>query len=120
MTATSKKASRLRRGSKTRHALKEARTVSISINKTPRHIYAYLISADRSKTIASAATVEKAVRAKLKYTGNTEAAEAIGKLIAERAIEKGFDTVAFDRAGFKYHGRVRALAEAARKAGLKF
>jgi large subunit ribosomal protein L18 len=119
MTAT-KKASRVRRGSKIRHVLKEARTVSICINKTPRHMYAYLINADRSKTLACASTVEKDVRGKVKYTGNVEAAKAVGKLIAERAVKLGFDTIAFDRSGFKYHGRVKALADAAREAGLKF
>ena len=119
MTAN-KRQSRQRRGSKTRHHLKELRALSISINKTPRHIYAYLINEDRSKTLVSASSVEKNVRENVKYTGNIEAAQAVGKLIAERALAKGFDTVAFDRSGFKYHGRVKALADAAREAGLKF
>lgn len=119
MTAT-KKESRLRRGAKVRHHLKELRCASVSINKTPRHIYAYLINEDRSKTILSASSVEEGVRTKVKYTGNVEAAKAVGKLIAERALAKGFEKVAFDRSGYKYHGRVKALAEAAREAGLKF
>ncbi len=115
-----KKVSRLRRGSKTRKHLKELRCVSLSVNKTPRHIYAYLINEDRSKTILCASTIEKAVRAKVKYTGNVEAAQVVGTLIAERALAKGYDIVAFDRSGFKYHGRIKALAEAARAGGLKF
>ena len=119
MTA-SKKESRVRRGSKIRHHLKELRQMSICINKTPRHIYAYLINEDRSKTLLCASSVEKDVRSKVKCTGNVEAAKVVGKLIAERALAKGFDTVAFDRSGFKYHGCVKALADAAREAGLDF
>jgi large subunit ribosomal protein L18 len=115
-----KKTARLRRGSKTRHHLKDLRIVSISVNKTPRHIYAYLINEDRSKTILCASTVEKVVREQVKSTGNVEAAKVVGKLIAERALAKGFEQVAFDRSGFKYHGRIKALADAAREAGLKF
>ena len=115
-----KKESRLRRASKTRYHLKTLHALSISINKTSRHIYAYLINEDRSKTIISAASIEKEVREQVKYTGNIAAAQIVGKLIAERVLAKGFDTVAFDRSGFKYHGRVKALADAARAAGLKF
>lgn len=119
MTAN-KKAARVRRSKKTRHHLKDMRVASISVNKTPRHIYAYLINEDRSKTILCATSVEKAVREKVKYTGNVEAAKVVGQLIAERAKAKGYETVAFDRSGFRYHGRIKALADAAREAGLKF
>ena len=79
-----------------------------------------MISDDRSKTLAVASTVEKVVRSTLKATGNVDAAAAVGKLIAERALTLGITEVAFDRSGFKYHGRIKALADAAREAGLKF
>lgn len=118
--AVNKKEARLRRASKTRHHLKELRQVSICVNKTPRHMYAYLINEDRSKTILSVATIEADVRSQLKQTGGIEAAKLVGKVLAERALAKGITEVAFDRSGFPYHGRVKALAEAAREAGLKF
>ncbi len=115
-----KKEARLRRAKRTREHLKELRQVSVSVHRTPRHIYAYLISGDRSQTLASASTLEKAVQTAVKSTGNIDAAAVVGKLIAERALALGVADVAFDRAGFKYHGRVKALADAAREAGLKF
>jgi len=115
-----KQESRIRRATKARKHLKELRQISVCVHKTPRHIYAYLLNEDRSKTLLSAATVEQEVRSQVKYTGNIEAAKLIGKLIAERCIKKGIQEVAFDRSGFKYHGRVKALADAAREAGLKF
>jgi large subunit ribosomal protein L18 len=90
------------------------------VHRTPRHIYAQLIAPNGSEVLAAASTVEKAVRDQLKSTGNVDAAKTVGKLIAERAIEKGVQTVAFDRSGFRYHGRVAALADAAREAGLQF
>jgi len=90
------------------------------INRTPRHIYAQLIAPSGSEVLAAASTVEKDLKGSLKATGNAEAAAAVGKAIAERAIEKGILKVAFDRSGFKYHGRVKALADAAREAGLQF
>jgi large subunit ribosomal protein L18 len=83
-------------------------------------VYAQVIAANGSEVIASASTVEKAIREQVKNTGNIEAAQAVGKTVAERALAKGVEAVAFDRAGFQYHGRVAALAESAREAGLKF
>lgn len=115
-----KKESRLKRAKPTRAHIKELRKVSISVHRTPRHIYAYLLSADKAQTLACASTLEKEVRSKLKSPGNVEAAALVGKMIAERALKKGFKEIAFDRSGFKYHGRVKALADAAREAGLQF
>lgn len=83
-------------------------------------MYAQVIAANGSEVIAAASTVEKAIREQVKSTGNKEAAAAVGKAVAQRAMEKGIETVAFDRSGFQYHGRVAALADAAREAGLKF
>jgi large subunit ribosomal protein L18 len=115
-----KKQSRIRRGAHGRKRITSLGKVRLCIHRTPRHIYAQIISGDASTTIVSASTIEKEVREKLKYTGNVDSAEVIGELIAKRALAKGVEEVAFDRAGFKYHGRVKALAEAARKSGLKF
>ncbi|AUN94014.1 50S ribosomal protein L18 [Pseudazoarcus pumilus] len=115
-----KKQARLRRARKTRAKLAELKAVRLTVNRTNAHIYAQIISACRSKVLASASTVEKDVRAQLKSGANKEAAMAVGKLIAERAKAAGVEQVAFDRAGFLYHGRVKALADAAREGGLKF
>lgn len=115
-----KKQARLRRARKTRAKLAELKAVRLTVNRTNAHIYAQIISACRSKVLASASTVEKDVRAQLKSGANKEAATAVGKLIAERAKAAGVEQVAFDRAGFLYHGRVKALADAAREGGLKF
>jgi len=116
----SKKASRLRRAKRTRAKMRQLQVTRLSVHRTPRHIYAQVISANGEMTLAVASTLDKTLRKDLKNTGNTEAAEAVGKLIADRAKEKGVESVAFDRSGFKYHGRVKALADAAREAGLKF
>jgi large subunit ribosomal protein L18 len=115
-----KKTSRLRRAKRTRMKIRELRMPRLSIMRTPRHMYAQLLSADGSTVIASASTVEKTVAADVKYTGNIEAAAFVGKTIAARAQQAGVVEVAFDRSGFLYHGRVKALADAAREAGLKF
>jgi large subunit ribosomal protein L18 len=115
-----KKTSRLRRAKRTRMKIRELRMPRLSIMRTPRHMYAQLISADGSSVIAAASTVETAIASGIKYTGNAEAAAVIGKTIAERAKQAGVEAVAFDRSGFLYHGRVKALADAAREAGLKF
>lgn len=112
--------SRIRRGKATRFKIKQAGKVRLCIHRTPRHIYAQIIAGEGDKVLAAASTVEKTVREQADYTGNVKSADVIGKLIAERALEKGITNVAFDRAGFKYHGRVKALADAARKHGLKF
>ena len=90
----------------------------LSVNRTPRHIYAQVIAADGSAVLAQASTLEADLRGGA--TGNVATAEKVGKLIAERAKQAGITTVAFDRSGFKYHGRVKALAEAAREGGLEF
>jgi len=114
-----KKASRLRRATRTRKKLQDLGATRLVINRTPRHTYAQVITAD-AQVVASASTLEKEVRAQLSNGGNTEAAQLIGKLVAERAIDKGIAKISFDRSGFQYHGRVAALAEAAREAGLQF
>ena len=114
-----KKVSRLKRARRGRAKIHELRVMRLSIHRTPRHIYAQVFDAD-SKVVAVASTVQKDVAEGLKATGNIEAAKAVGKAIAERAKAKGITQVAFDRSGFKYHGRIKALAEAAREAGLEF
>lgn len=115
-----KKTSRLRRAKRTRMKIRELRMPRLSVMRTPRHMYAQLLSADGSTVIASASTVEKALASEVKYTGNADAAAFVGKTLALRAQQAGIVEVAFDRSGFLYHGRVKALAEAAREAGLKF
>jgi large subunit ribosomal protein L18 len=115
-----KKSARLRRATRARKKISELAAHRLVVNRTPRHIYAQLIAPSGSEVLASASTVETELASSLKGTGNSAAAAAIGKAIAERAIEKGIKTVAFDRSGFKYHGRVKALADAAREAGLQF
>ena len=115
-----KKTSRIRRGLRVRSQLRERDRHRLTVHRTPRHIYAQIISADGSQTLASASTLEKAIAADLKATGNVSAASAVGRVIAERCLAAGITDVAFDRAGFKYHGRVKALADAAREGGLAF
>lgn len=114
-----KKASRLRRATRTRKKLQDLGATRLVINRTPRHTYAQVITAD-AQVVASASTLEKEVRAQINNGGNKEAAQLIGKLVAERAVEKGISKISFDRSGFQYHGRVAALADAAREAGLQF
>ncbi len=113
-----KKQSRLRRARRARAKMSEQGVVRLCVNRTPRHIYAQVIAADGAKVLATASTLDKDLRAG--KTGNKEAAQAVGALIAERAKAAGITQVAFDRSGFKYHGRVQALADAAREAGLEF
>ncbi len=118
-----KKEQRLRRSRQTRARIALQNAVRLSVFRTNLHIYASVISEDGSKIIASASTVEKEVREQLGAAGkggNVEAAALIGKRIAEKAKAAGVEKVAFDRSGFAYHGRVKALAEAAREAGLQF
>ena len=115
-----KKIARLRRARKTRARIADLRMVRLCVFRTNSHIYAQIISAEGDKVLASASTVEAAVRGSLKSGGNTEAAAVVGKRIAERAKTIGVERVAFDRSGFQYHGRVKALAEAARENGLSF
>jgi large subunit ribosomal protein L18 len=115
-----KKQSRLRRSRRTRAKIAELKVVRLTVNRSNTHIYAQVIDASGGKVLASASSAEKALRAELKNGGNIKAAAVIGKLIAEKAIKAGVETVAFDRSGYRFHGRVKALAEAAREAGLKF
>ncbi|EIT71982.1 MULTISPECIES: 50S ribosomal protein L18 [Hydrocarboniphaga] len=115
-----KKVIRLRRARRTRFKIRELGAFRLAVHRTPRHIYAQIIAPDASNTVVSASTVEKEVASALEGTGNVEAAKKIGQLIAERAKAAGITAVAFDRAGFKYHGRIKALADAAREAGLEF
>ncbi|ANG64773.1 50S ribosomal protein L18 [Marinobacterium aestuarii] len=113
-----KKEARIRRSRRSRLKMRELGAVRLCVNRTPRHIYAQVISEDGGKVLASASTVEKVLREGA--TGNVAAAQKVGTLIAERAKEAGITKVAFDRSGFKYHGRVQALADAARESGLEF
>ena len=117
---SAKNISRLRRSRQTRIRIRNAGAVRLTVHRTNAHIYAQLTSADGEKVIASASSLEKALRGQLKHGGNKKAAELIGQRIAQKAKEKGIESVAFDRAGYKYHGRVKALADAARAGGLKF
>jgi len=114
----SKKLSRLRRARRGRAKIRELRVDRLCINRTPRHIYAQIIAAEGGKVLASASTLDSTLRSGA--TGNADAAKAVGQLIAERAKEAGVSKVAFDRSGFKYHGRVKSLADAARESGLEF
>lgn len=115
-----KNKARLRRARKTRAKIAELKSVRLSVHRTNSHIYAQVFSSCGSKVLATASSLEPSVRKDLANGGNKEAAAVIGKLIAVRAKEAGVELVTFDRSGFQYHGRVKALAEAAREAGLKF
>ncbi|MBX3708004.1 MAG: 50S ribosomal protein L18 [Pseudomonadales bacterium] len=113
-----KKVTRLRRARRSRMKMRELGAVRLSVHRTPRHMYAQVISAEGDRILASASTLDKELRAG--STGNVDAATRVGQLIAERARAVGVSKVAFDRSGFKYHGRVKALADAAREGGLEF
>lgn len=113
-----KKANRMRRARRGRMKMRELGVTRLSVNRTPRHIYAQVISADGSTVLAQASTLEKDLRGG--STGNTDAASKVGSLIADRAKQAGVSEVAFDRSGYKYHGRIKALADAAREGGLEF
>ena len=115
-----KKERRQRRATKTRAKIRELGVARLTVHRTPRHMYAQLLDASGGKVLAAASTVQDAVAQELKGTGNVEAAKAVGRAIAERAKAAGVTKVAFDRSGFQYHGRVKALADAAREAGLEF
>jgi large subunit ribosomal protein L18 len=115
-----KKEARLRRARKSRAKIAELKAVRLSVHRSNLHIYAQVISPCGSKVLAAASSLEAEVRKDLPNGGNVNAAKRIGQLIAERAKLAGVEQVAFDRAGFQYHGRIKALAEAAREAGLKF
>lgn len=115
-----KKSSRIRRSRKTRAKIRELGVNRLTIFRTPRHTYAQVISGQSGQVVVSASTLEKDIKGDIKYTGNVDAAVAVGKSIAEKAKKAGVESVAFDRSGYKYHGRVKALADAAREHGLKF
>ncbi len=120
--AADKKAARLRRGLRTRYKIRELGVHRLCVHRTPNHIYVQIIAPAPAgdRTLAAASTLEPALRQTLKSTGNIEAARMVGKAIAEKAKAMGVTRVAFDRSGFKYHGRVKALADAARENGLEF
>ena len=115
-----KKAARLRRAKKTRAHIRRLGKPRLTIFRSGRHIYAQVISSEDGNVIAAASTLQKDVSADLKGTSNREAAAAVGKAVAERAVAAGIKEVAFDRSGYQYHGRVKELADAAREVGLDF
>jgi large subunit ribosomal protein L18 len=115
-----KRLSRLRRAKRTRLKIRELEALRLCVFKTSRHMYAQVTTADGSKTLVCASTLDKELREALKITSNAEAAKAVGKLVAKRALDAGISEVAFDRSGFAYHGRIKALADAAREGGLAF
>lgn len=114
-----KKEARLRRAQKTRARIRLKGSTRLCVYKTPRHIYAQIIAPDGAQVITSASTLDKEVKSQIKYSGNVEAASIVGKILAERAKQAGINKVAFDRSGFKYHGRIKALADAAREQGIE-
>ena len=115
-----KKETRLRRARRARARIKELGATRLCIHRTPRHIYAQVIAPEGDKVVASASTLDSDVRKTVEKTGGATAATVVGRMIAERAAAAGVTRVAFDRSGFKYHGRVKALADAARESGLEF
>lgn len=115
-----KKTARIRRAARTRYRIKELGATRLVVHRTPRHIYAQVISSTGSEVLVSASTLDKLCKEKVEYSGNKQAAAVVGEIIAKRALEKGIEKVSFDRSGFQYHGRIQALAEAAREAGLQF
>ena len=114
-----KKQSRLRRARRARAKIKELVVHRLCVYRTPRHIYAQLIAPNGAEVVASASTLDKTLRGAIPFGGNIAAAQVVGKAVAERARAKGVERAAFDRAGFKYHGRIKALADAAREHGLQ-
>ena len=115
-----KKQTRLRRSRRARAKIKELVVSRLTIHKTPRHIYAQIIAANGTEVVVTANTLQSDIKSAIKYTGNCDAAVVVGKAIAEKAKQAGITKVAFDRSGFKYHGRVKSLADAARENGLDF
>jgi large subunit ribosomal protein L18 len=115
-----KKVSRLRRSKRGRMRIRETEAVRLSVHRTPRHIYVQVIAPSGAEVLVHASTLDKELRGKLKSTGNVEAAKMVGELIAVRALKAGIKAVAFDRSGYHYHGRIKALADAAREGGLEF
>jgi large subunit ribosomal protein L18 len=117
---SAKNLARIRRARQTRLKIREVGAVRLTVHRTNTNIYAQITSPSGDKVFATASSVEKEVRGQLKHGGNRKAAEVVGQRIAAKAKEKGIDKVAFDRGGYRYHGRVKALADAARAGGLKF
>ena len=115
-----KKQRRQRRARRTRARINRLGATRLCVHRTPRHIYAQIIAPEGDRVLASVSTLSPDLRGTLKSTGNREAAAAVGRMIAERARAQGIDRVAFDRSGFSYHGRIKALADAAREVGLSF
>lgn len=115
-----KKATRLRRARKTRARIGAQKVARLCVHRTSKHIYAQIISADGSTVVASCSTVQADIKKEVGFGGNKDAAKIVGKSIAEKAKAAGIESVAFDRSGFKFHGRVKELAEAARENGLQF
>ncbi|OQW94682.1 MAG: 50S ribosomal protein L18 [Beggiatoa sp. IS2] len=115
-----KKIARLRRARRTRTHIKMLAVHRLCVHKTPRHIYAQIIAPSGSQVLVSASSLDKEFKQTTNYGGNVSAASVVGKLIADRAKVAGITAVAFDRSGFKYHGRIKALADAARNNGLSF
>ncbi|OGT46723.1 MAG: 50S ribosomal protein L18 [Gammaproteobacteria bacterium RIFCSPHIGHO2_12_FULL_41_20] len=115
-----KRLTRLRRAKRARMRIREVGVARLCVHKTPRHIYAQVTTSDGSQVFTYASTLDKELKTTLSTTGNVEAAKAVGKLVAARALQAGIKQVAFDRSGFRYHGRVKALADAAREGGLEF
>ncbi|WWP00514.1 MAG: 50S ribosomal protein L18 [Candidatus Dasytiphilus stammeri] len=115
-----KKLSRIRRATRARCKLKKLNAIRLVIYRTPRHIYAQIITSQNCNILVTASTLEKSIQKKCKYTGNKTAASIVGRIVAERAIHKGIKTVSLDRSGFLYHGRIKSLADAAREVGLNF
>ena len=116
----SSKDRRQRRALKARNHIRELGVARLTVHRTPRHIYAQVFDSQGGKVLVAASTVQETVNKDLKGTGNVDAAKAVGREIAVRAKAAGISKVAFDRSGFRYHGRVKALADAAREAGLEF
>ena len=115
-----KKTSRIRRSRRTRARIVSLGISRLTVHRTPRHTYAQVFSGETGGVVAAASTLSADVRKLVKYSGNIDAATAVGKVIAEKAKAAGIEAVAFDRSGFKYHGRIKALADSARENGLKF
>ena len=115
-----KKTNRLRRSRRARAKIRELGSYRLSVHRTPRHMYAQVLAPNGNEVLASASTVEAEIKKELSATGNSDAASLIGRKVAERAKSAGVTKVAFDRSGFKYHGRIKALADAARENGLEF
>jgi large subunit ribosomal protein L18 len=115
-----KKTARLRRAKKTRAHIRRLGVARLTVHRSGQHIYAQVIAAEGGNVIAAASTVQKELRAGLTSTSNKDAAKAVGKAVAEKAVAVGISDVAFDRSGYRYHGRIAELADAARESGLKF